>query len=60
MGLPDHLALYRPVFHFHSLWLLVTGIIIGRGGIVANAAPAIPGPTAHKPPKPGELRLERN
>lgn len=33
MGLPDRMGLYRPVFHLHALWLAVTGLVIGCGGL---------------------------
>jgi hypothetical protein len=32
MGLPDHLALYIPVFHLQCAWLVATGIVILRSG----------------------------
>ena len=37
MLLPDHMSLYLPVFHVHSLWLLATGTVILRGGIWRSA-----------------------
>jgi hypothetical protein len=32
MALPDHLSLYLPIFHALSLWMLLTGVAILRGG----------------------------
>lgn len=52
MGLPDRMGLYRPVFHLHALWLLVTGLVIWRGGWMENAegAPSRGGrPSRSKP-----------
>lgn len=31
MALPDHLWLYRPIFHALSLWMLASGVVIVRG-----------------------------
>jgi hypothetical protein len=33
MALPDNLEFYAPVFHFNSLWLLATGIVMLRSGV---------------------------
>lgn len=33
MGLPDHLGLYRPVFHLNCLWLVGIGVAVLRQGV---------------------------
>ena len=38
MLLPDQMSLYMPVFHVKSLWLLVTGVVILRGGFNVGAS----------------------
>lgn len=37
LGLPDHLDLYRPIFHLQALWFAGTGIAILRAGIRTTA-----------------------
>jgi hypothetical protein len=36
MAFPDNLALYTPVFHLKSLWLMATGTVILRSGVRSN------------------------
>jgi hypothetical protein len=38
MGLPDRLALYQPVFHLKAIWLVATGIVIIKSGVLLDAS----------------------
>ena len=43
MLLPDHMSLYLPVFHLMALWLLVTGIVMLRHGIILDGSNEVAG-----------------
>ncbi len=36
MALPDHLSYYQPIFHAGAAWLLATGVVILRSGLIIS------------------------